>query len=173
MKTNKYLSVMGAVGAMFLATTGAAHAQTKMQCQIDHTGVVTAPLIWQNTLGVEKANSICRSYVSAPSQAPTAEQMAGEAAMRQFIAHHQGAQVAQRSGAHQTQQRFSPDLYARATADQPKEWVISESPRQQMMTKTPPSPPTAQRGVKTDESQYVPLELSGAQHKDDGYVSMW
>ena len=44
---------------------GPALAQSKIQCEVTESGAVVAPLVWQNTLGVERANSICQQTVAS------------------------------------------------------------------------------------------------------------
>lgn len=50
--------------ALALTINGQIFAQTRVQCHIDDTGSVSAALIWQNTLGAERANGICRASIS-------------------------------------------------------------------------------------------------------------
>lgn len=53
-------------------------AQSKIQCVQGADGQYQAALIWQNTLGVERANAICRMNAPVPVQAvhATSEQKA-------------------------------------------------------------------------------------------------
>jgi hypothetical protein len=54
-------------------------AQSKIQCVQGSDGQYQAALIWQNTLGIERANSICRMYAPAPSHAASQEPVVREA----------------------------------------------------------------------------------------------
>lgn len=47
------------VGAILIAVMSGANAQSSIRCEVNEKGVAVAPLIWQNTLGVARANSLC------------------------------------------------------------------------------------------------------------------
>lgn len=112
-----------------LLSTGAM-AQTKVQCQIDANGYVSAALIWQNTLGIEKANSICRSHSVNRTGEPVAQ--ASPPAERQSVdvgtavtgARHRmhdvpahrglGHDRPGRANEDQLRGRFDPEMYERA-----------------------------------------------------------
>lgn len=53
------------IGCIF---AGSAAAQSKIQCQVTESGDVVAPLVWQNTLGAERANSICQQTAANQSR---------------------------------------------------------------------------------------------------------
>lgn len=54
-------------------------AQSKIECVLAADGQYQAALIWQNTLGVERANSICRMNAPAPVQVVVPATQAPEA----------------------------------------------------------------------------------------------
>lgn len=57
-----------AISAVAIAGTGAAHAQSSVQCTLGPNGQLEAVLVWRNTLGTERANALCRT-ASAPAVA--------------------------------------------------------------------------------------------------------
>lgn len=72
MKKTKYFMAC----AIFLSCAPG-FAQSSVQCSIDRDGKLSAALVWQNTLGVERANTLCRSAQDTKStrQQPTASNM--------------------------------------------------------------------------------------------------
>lgn len=61
MKSNRAITIM--LAAFFVC--GQAYAQSKIQCHLADDGSYHAALIWQNTLGTERANEICRNHAHA------------------------------------------------------------------------------------------------------------
>lgn len=62
-----------------IASAQPAMAQSKVQCNVDEEGRVTAALVWQNTLGAARANSICNTQAKtmARVQSATSEKNQG------------------------------------------------------------------------------------------------
>ena len=50
-----------AISAVAIAGTGAAHAQSSVQCTLGPNGQLQAALVWRNTLGTERADALCRT----------------------------------------------------------------------------------------------------------------
>lgn len=48
---------------------GPVMAQSKIQCSMGPNGVLEAALVWQNTLGSERANALCRTTPPPSSKA--------------------------------------------------------------------------------------------------------
>jgi hypothetical protein len=57
-----------ATAVAILSSPGLSSAQTKLECHIDESGRPTAALIWQNTLGAQRANEICQNSVTSMTQ---------------------------------------------------------------------------------------------------------
>jgi hypothetical protein len=78
-RSMKHTALIAAIAAV-LVVPATATAQTTIQCHIDEMGRPTAALIWQNTLGAQRANAICQSSVATMNQRelqPTAASAAG------------------------------------------------------------------------------------------------
>lgn len=58
-----------AISVVAIAGTGAAHAQSSVQCTLGPNGQLEAALVWRNTLGAERADALCRT-----ASAPVAQQ---------------------------------------------------------------------------------------------------
>lgn len=57
-----------------LCSTSGAFAQSKLNCQVDPiTGLHEATLDWQNTLGRERANGLCRRLPTSAPVVPSEE----------------------------------------------------------------------------------------------------
>ena len=65
-----------AISAVALAGTGAAHAQSSVQCTLGPNGQLQAALVWRNTLGTERADALCRT-----ARAPVAQQQTQQPAI--------------------------------------------------------------------------------------------
>lgn len=57
----KIIPTIGALSILTLAVTAHASQQT-IQCHIGESGQPTAALVWQNTLGAERANRLCQEF---------------------------------------------------------------------------------------------------------------
>ncbi|MBX9936124.1 MAG: hypothetical protein K2Y10_05985 [Burkholderiaceae bacterium] len=55
------ISKVVVISAVAIAGTGAAHAQSSVQCTLGPNGQLEAALVWRNTLGTERADALCRT----------------------------------------------------------------------------------------------------------------
>lgn len=60
-----------AISVVAIAGTGAAHAQSSVQCTLGPNGQLEAALVWRNTLGTERANALCRTASASVVQQQT------------------------------------------------------------------------------------------------------
>ncbi|SER34558.1 hypothetical protein [Giesbergeria anulus] len=74
------------ISAIAIVGTGAAHAQSSVQCTLGPNGQLEAALVWRNTLGTERADALCRT---AP--VPVAQQQTQRPAIVASV-HQQSAQ---------------------------------------------------------------------------------
>lgn len=65
-----------AISVVAIAGTGAAHAQSSVQCTLGPNGQLEAALVWRNTLGAERADALCRT-----ARAPVAQQQTQQPAI--------------------------------------------------------------------------------------------
>lgn len=102
--------------AALVAAVSSASAQSSVECRVGPGGEYQAALVWQNTLGVERANAICRHHaltlgLRTIEAAPAVVTQAAGATDTQTVAKAKPAAYAGHA-----QSRFDDDLKARAYA---------------------------------------------------------
>jgi len=77
MYMKKIIPSIGALSILALAANAHASTQT-IQCHISDSGQPTAALVWQNTLGAERANRLCQDFSPRMAEEPSLIHMAQE-----------------------------------------------------------------------------------------------
>ena len=125
------------ISLMTFAVMGAAHAQSSIECNRANDGSFKAALIWQNTLGVERANMICQRHGLSMIQPK-------DQVMPSGVTYQHNGGKAPKEVVESTESRFSPVLVESAMKEAQAKSVSSKEATQAQETfvqaAVPPDP---------------------------------